>query len=143
MDLRMTNAERMAFLVDGARVGVLSIEAPDRGPVSSPIWYTVESDRAVAFSVGATSQKAQLLRAAGRATLCVQSETAPYSYVSLEGAIAERAPSSDDFRREMAHRYLGTEFGEAYFDSTRDEASVTFTLQPQRWASVDYSKAFA
>ena len=142
MDLRMTAEERIAFLSEVPRVGVLSIDAPDRAPVSSPVWYTVDGDGAITFSVGAESQKATLLRAAARATMCVQSETAPYSYVTAEGAVEERGPSTDQSRRERAHRYLGPEFGEAYFTSTRDEPDVTFSLRPQRWASVDYSKMF-
>ena len=99
MDLRMTAEERIAFLSEVPRVGVLSIDAPDRAPVSSPVWYTVDGDGAITFSVGAESQKATLLRAAARATMCVQSETAPYSYVTAEGAVEERGPSTDQSRR--------------------------------------------
>jgi PPOX class probable F420-dependent enzyme len=142
MDLRMTPEERLAFLSEVPRVGVLSVDAPGRAPVASPVWYTVEADGAIAFSVGTESQKTRLLRAAGRATMCVQSETAPYSYVTAEGQVEERGPSTDDSRRDRAHRYLGAEFGDAYFASTRDEPDLTFALRPQRWASVDYNKMF-
>ncbi|HEY5013029.1 MAG TPA: pyridoxamine 5'-phosphate oxidase family protein [Acidimicrobiia bacterium] len=139
----MTPDERATFLTDTPRVGVLSIEATGRGPVSSPLWYTVEPDAAITFSVGASSEKSRLLRAAGRATLCVQSEEAPYRYVSIEGPVAEVGASSDASRLARAHRYLGVEFGDAYFASTRDEAELTYSLRPERWASVDYNKVFA
>ncbi len=139
----MTPDERMLFLAEIPRVGVLAIEAPDRAPIASPLWYTVESDGTITFSVGASSQKTRLLRAAGRATLCAQSEAAPYRYVSITGRIDERGPSTDQERRDRAHRYLGAELGEAYHLSTRAEADVTFALSPERWASVDYNKAFA
>ena len=86
MDLRMTADERVGFLSETPRVGVLSVDASGRAPVSSPVWYTFEPDGSISFSVGTGSQKARLLRAAGRATICVQSETPPYSYVSVEGA---------------------------------------------------------
>ena len=142
MDLSMTPDERLTFLTDAARVGVLSIESPDRGPVSAPVWYTFEADRTITFSVGDASRKALLLRAANRATLCVQSEEAPYRYVSIEGAVTELGPSTDASRRERAIRYLGPEFGEAYFASTRDEAEATYALRPRRWASIDYNKLF-
>jgi PPOX class probable F420-dependent enzyme len=143
MELQMTPDERLAFLSDLPRVGVLSVDAPGRAPVSSPLWYTVEADGTVTFSVGASSQKTRLLRAAGRATLCAQSEEMPYRYVSVEGVVEELGPSSDKSRRERAHRYLGAQLGEEYFTSTRDESELTFALQPQRWASVDYNKLFA
>jgi PPOX class probable F420-dependent enzyme len=142
MDLSMTPHERFVFLADAPRVGVLSIEAPDRGPVSSPLWFTLEVDHTITFSVGETSRKAVLLRAARRATLCVQSEEAPYRYVTVEGAVTDLGPSADASRRERAIRYLGPEFGEAYFASTREEEEATFALRPQRWASIDYNKLF-
>jgi PPOX class probable F420-dependent enzyme len=142
MDLSMSPAERFGFLGDAARVGVLSIEAPDRGPVSAPVWYTLEADHTITFSVGETSRKAVLLRAARRATMCVQSEDAPYRYVSIEGAVADLGSSDDASRRERAIRYLGPELGETYFASTRAEADATFALRPHRWASIDYNKLF-
>jgi hypothetical protein len=142
MELSMDREQRLAFVRDTARVGVLSIEAPNRGPVSNPVWYTVEADNTITFSVGVTSQKTALLRAAGRATMCVQSEVAPYSYVTMEGPVSEVGVSTDESRRERAHRYLGPEFGELYFESTRAEPDLTFTLLPQRWASIDYAKLF-
>jgi PPOX class probable F420-dependent enzyme len=143
MDLRMTPDERISFLTEEPRVGVLTVEAPDRAPIASPLWYTVESDGTITFSVGASSQKTRLLRASKRATLCVQSETAPYRYVSVSGPIDDLGSASDETRRERAHRYLGAELGEAYHLSTRAEPDVTFALRPERWASVDYNKAFA
>src|SRR5437868_3559927 len=138
MDLSMTPAERLRFLTDAPRVGVLSIAAEGRGPVSSPVWFTVETDQSIGFSVGVTSRKAALLRVAGRATLRVQSDDAPYRYVSIEGPVTELGPSDDESRRGRAVRYLGAEFGEIYFASTRDDPEVTFVLRPQRWASIDY-----
>lgn len=138
----MDPEQRLAFVRDTPRVGVLSIEASNRGPVSNPVWYTVEADNTITFSVGKASKKTELLRAAGRATMCVQSEVAPYSYVTMEGPVTEVGVSTDAARRARAHRYLGEEFGELYFESTRAEPDLTFALLPQRWASIDYAKLF-
>ncbi len=80
---------------------------------------------------------------AGRATMCVQSEVAPYSYVVVEGAVENHGPADDDFRRDMAFRYLGPELGELYYESVKDEPNVTFVLRPERWATLDYNKLFA
>ena len=143
MDLTMTKEERNAFLTSTPRVGVLSIEAPGRGPVSSPLWFVVEPDGSLAFSVAPDSRKAQLMTRAGRATMCVQSEVAPYSYVVVEGPVQDRGAADDEFRRDMAFRYLGPELGEAYFQGVKDEPNVTFALRPQRWATLDYNKLFA
>src|SRR3954452_22830662 len=143
MDLAMSHAERTAFLIDTPRVGVLSVEASGRGPVSSPLWFVVEPDGALAFAVGPESRKAELMTKAGRATLCVQSEVAPYSYVVVEGPVENRGPADDTFRRDMAFRYLGPELGEMYYEGVKDEPNVTFVLRPQRWATLDYNKLYA
>jgi nitroimidazol reductase NimA-like FMN-containing flavoprotein (pyridoxamine 5'-phosphate oxidase superfamily) len=143
MDLSMTREERLAFLADEPRVAVLSIEAADRGPVSAPVWYTVQSPVAIAFEVAKDSRKADLLAHANRATMCVQSEIAPYRYVAVEGRVEVIGPAPDEFRRAQAVRYLGDEMGELYFASTRDEPALLHVLHAKRWASIDYNKLFA
>jgi nitroimidazol reductase NimA-like FMN-containing flavoprotein (pyridoxamine 5'-phosphate oxidase superfamily) len=143
MDLAMTKTDRAAFLAKTPRVGVLSIQAAGRAPVSSPVWFTVRADGALMFTVAPESRKAALLAEHGRATMCVQSEVAPYSYVVVEGATENLGPGDHDLRRGMAYRYLGEEMGELYYQSVKDEPNVTFALRPQRWASVDYNKLFA
>ena len=139
MDLTMTPAERWAFLTEVPRVCVLSIDAPDRAPVSSPIWFSVEND-AILFAVDSTSRKGQLLRGSGRTTFCVQSEELPYKYVTIEGPVEHLGTAPQEFRRAEAHRYLGPELGDLYIAGTADEVSELWSLQPQRWASADYSK---
>jgi len=140
MDLSMTREERMTFLTEVPRVGVLSIEAPGRGPVSSPVWFSVDADGALKFSVGPESRKATLLAAAGRATMCVQSEAVPYQYVVMEGPVSAQGPSDEGFVHEQAIRYLGPDLGELYFAGVRDQPSVTYALTPGRWATLDYHK---
>jgi len=47
--------------------------------------------------------------------------------------------------RQLAHRYLGKEMGDAYVASTaarRDaEPNIRVRIRPERWLSVDYRKA--
>ena len=81
----MTRTEREAFLAD-VHVGVLAVDEPGRGPMALPIWYRYV-DGIVEIGMDGGSLKARLLRAAGRATLTVQTETAPYQYVSVEGPV--------------------------------------------------------
>ncbi|MGZ8735138.1 MAG: hypothetical protein ACXW1M_08115 [Acidimicrobiia bacterium] len=146
MDLSMTREERWSFVTEVPRVGVLSIEAPGRGPVSSPFWFTGTTDSpdgagaALVFSVGPESRKAALLASAGRATMCVQSEVVPYQYVVMEGAVEARGPSDEAFIHDLATRYLGPDLGELYFAGVRDDPSVMYALVPQRWATLDYHK---
>lgn len=141
--LAMTRAEREAFLV-ATRVGIVSIAEPGRGPLAVPVWYRYERGGAVRFVTGAQSRKARLLRAAGRVGFCVQSETPPYQYVSIEGPVTLGAPDDERDVREMAIRYLGESMGERYLAMTAADpdpaGSMLVTLSPERWYSVDYRK---
>jgi hypothetical protein len=40
----------------------------------------------------------------------------------------------------MAHRSFGAELGDMYLESIKGEESLTWTMRPERWWSVDYSK---
>jgi nitroimidazol reductase NimA-like FMN-containing flavoprotein (pyridoxamine 5'-phosphate oxidase superfamily) len=135
----MTPEEREAFLAD-IHVGVLAIEEPGRGPLALPIWYLYR-DGEVRIGMDASSVKARLLTAAGRATLTVQSEVPPYQYVSVEGPVVVDASSRDEL--EMATRYLGPELGRWYADnSPSGEGAVLVRLVPERWRTKDYGKLF-
>jgi len=143
MSLAMTVAERQAFLA-ATRIGVVSITEAGRGPLTVPVWYRYAPGGEVVFVTGKTSRKAALVAAAGRLSLCVQTETAPYSYVSVEGpAVLGAADYARDVR-EMALRYLGPEMGEGYLAATHPGGDVSetvlVTLTPKRWYSVDYGK---
>jgi hypothetical protein len=87
--------------------------------------------------------KAQRLRAAGRFSLCVQTESHPYRYVSVEGPITALDESvSADERRALAQRYLGAEGGDLYIAATADQtaSSVAFRMTPEHWRTSDYGK---
>ncbi|MBI4514746.1 MAG: pyridoxamine 5'-phosphate oxidase family protein [Deltaproteobacteria bacterium] len=141
MSLAMSRTERETFLA-AVRVAVVSVAAPGRAPLCLPIWYSYEPGGAVRFATGGSSRKAALMRAAGRASLCVQTETPPYQYVSVEGPITIREPDFETDLRPLAYRYLGQEMGDWYLRTTASERadSVLVTLTPERWLSADYNK---
>jgi hypothetical protein len=86
MTLTMTKEEREAFLAD-VHVAVISVAEDGHGPLLVPIWYSYEPGGEVRIITGRTSRKGELLERAGRFSLCVQTETLPYKYVSVEGPI--------------------------------------------------------
>jgi nitroimidazol reductase NimA-like FMN-containing flavoprotein (pyridoxamine 5'-phosphate oxidase superfamily) len=142
MGLNMTVAERDAFLAD-LHVGVIAIERAGAAPLAVPIWYDYDPDVGVWVLTGAESQKGRALQAAGRFTLCAQSEEPPtYRYVSVEGPIVDVRPAdTEKHSRPMARRYFGDELGDAYVASQAGgEPSLVFTMRPERWRTVDYSK---
>ena len=139
--LAMTRQERESFLSD-VHVGVLSIPEEGRGPLTVPVWYTYEAGE-LRFVTARTSRKGRLLERAGRISLCVQTETSPYKYVSIEGPIIAIEPADRERdRRPLARRYLGADAGDAYIEETRDEhaANVLVRVRPERWLTVDYAK---
>ena len=143
MSFAMSKEQREAFLA-ATRIGVVSIEEPGRGPTTVPVWYHYEPGGVLRFATGRSSRKAKLLATASRVSICVQTETAPYSYVSVEGPATVGPGDYERDIRAMALRYLGAEMGEVYLkmqhpDGTIGDA-ILVTLQPQRWWTVDYSK---
>ena len=60
---------------------------------------------------------------------------------SVEGAIVETRPVDlEADLRPMAHRYFGAELGDAYVGGGSGEGDLVFTMQPERWRTVDYRK---
>jgi len=142
MSLAMSRAEREAFLA-ATHVGIVSITEEGRGPLTIPVWYRYEPGGELRFATGDTSRKARLLQRAGRASLCVQTETPPYLYVSVEGPTTIGKVDFERDTREMALRYLGPRMGEAYLAATYPNggtSEVLVRLRPERWWSADFRK---
>ena len=140
MTTRMTKAEREAFLAD-VHVGVLSVNEPDRGPLTVPIWYSYEPGGELTVLTGPDSRKGRLLSVGTRVSLCAQTEAPPYAYVTVEGPVVAIDPSDDDSEiRPMAVRYLGPELGAQYAESAAEGAGVVVRIQPEHWLTVDYAK---
>jgi len=140
--MSMTKPEREAFLAD-VHVGVVAIAEPGRGPLAVPIWYAYEPGGDVRFVTARGSRKGKLIAQATRLSLCAQTETPPYKYISVEGPIVSRdAADLERDLRPLAHRYLGPKDGDEYIEGTRDEHSenILVRFRPERWLTVDYSK---
>jgi nitroimidazol reductase NimA-like FMN-containing flavoprotein (pyridoxamine 5'-phosphate oxidase superfamily) len=142
MSLAMSRAEREAFLA-ATHVAIVSIAEDGRGPLAVPVWYRYVPGGEVRFATGDVSRKVRLLKRAGRASLCVQTETAPYLYVSVEGPTTIETIDFERDTREMALRYLGPRMGEAYLAATYPDGTsseVIVRLRPERWWSADFRK---
>lgn len=144
--LAMSRAERETFLA-AVRVGVISIAEEGRGPLTVPIWYGYEPGGELWIVTERDSRKGKLLLKADRFSLCAQTETPPYQYVSVEGPIValERA-ELERHTRVLARRYLGVEGGDAYVKATgagdESDTSIVVRMRPERWLTVDYRKLY-
>jgi nitroimidazol reductase NimA-like FMN-containing flavoprotein (pyridoxamine 5'-phosphate oxidase superfamily) len=141
----MTKAEREQFLAD-VHVGVLGIAAEGGAPLTVPVWYTYKPGGLVSFLTSRSSRKAELIERAQRFSLCAQTETPPYKYVSVDGPVlAMETDVEPDERRAIAYRYLGQELGDLYLAATEADAAdnIAIRMRPERWLTVDYAKQFA
>jgi nitroimidazol reductase NimA-like FMN-containing flavoprotein (pyridoxamine 5'-phosphate oxidase superfamily) len=143
---RMTRREREAFLAD-VHVGILSLAEDGRGPLAVPIWYGYEPGGELWVVTERSSRKGRLLERASRVSLCAQTETPPYKYVSVEGPIVGIETSDvEKHERPLAHRYLGRQAGDAYIaqtgGSTARTDNILVRVRPERWLCVDYSREF-
>ena len=143
MTLAMSKVEREAFLAE-MHVAMISVAQPGHAPLTVPIWYAYEPGGDVRIVTGENSKKAALIRTAGRMSLCVQTETPPYKYVSVEGPVTFGTADFERDIRPLAHRYLGEQMGEMYLQLTAQEragvTNVLVRLKPERWLSADYTK---
>jgi nitroimidazol reductase NimA-like FMN-containing flavoprotein (pyridoxamine 5'-phosphate oxidase superfamily) len=135
-ELTMSRADREAFLAD-VHVGVVGIERDGAPPLTAPVWYSYEPGGDVVFAFEAESEKIRLLRAVGEASLCAQTETMPYQYVTVEGPTVIRDPD-DAVDATLAYRYLGQEIGDIYLGATADSITLVVRMTPNRWRTVDY-----
>src|SRR5258708_26921617 len=143
--MTMSQEEREAFLAE-ARVGVLAVASSGEGaPMLTPIWYSYEPGGDVLMTTSGDSAKTALLRAAATASLCVQTETAPYKYVVVEGAVSVSDGVESVWRRGVAQHYLGNELGDMYADATMESepTAVTVRLTPERWHTTDFGKQWS
>ena len=136
----MSSSERELFL-SALHVGIISIPRATKGPLTVPIWYDYEPGGEVWVITDTDSIKAKLLTKASRISLCAQTETEPYQYVSVEGPFTTR-PSTQEELLAMAVRYLGEEQGQAYAENSAGggEGSIVVAIAPETWFSVDYNK---
>ena len=144
MPLVMSKTERELFLNE-VHVAIISIPEPGRGPFTVPVWYVYDSGGEFRVWTGGNSRKAILLQKAKRISICVQQETTPYKYVSVEGPVISTEPIQlDRDLRPLIYRYLGEDEGDQFIESLGGDKAGTgdilVRMKPERWLSEDYSK---
>jgi hypothetical protein len=145
MWVAMTAAEREDFLA-GVHVGVLSAAVATEGrTLAVPVWYSYQAGGLLTVLTGRRSRKAAAIRAAGRFGLCVQDDSPPYRYVSVEGPVVGEEELDLAERLAMARRYLGSAGGDRYVADNPDPEgkNVAFRMRPEYWLSQDQGKGRA
>jgi len=111
----MTEPEWRAFVMSGTKTGKFGVTRADGRPHVTPIWFALDGDEVV-FTTHESGVKAKALRRDPRATLCVDDQVPPYSYVMIEGE-ATLSDDLDEVRRWatlLGGRYMGQDRAEEY-----------------------------
>lgn len=136
--MELTPAERDAFLAE-PHVAVLTVAAPDRPPLTVPVFYAYR-DGLISFFTGTEGRKARktrLLADTGAFSLCVQRPEPPYTYVTAECTVVrtEREPSVEDVVA-VAARYMPEDDAREFARAETAHPAGTFVLftgRPDRW----------
>ena len=144
MPAPMTREECEQFLA-AVHVGVLSVNQPGRGPLSTPLWYVYQPGGEIVIVTRPETRKARLIEAGAQVAFLVQTEELPPKYVSVEGRVVAVAPANvDRDLRPIAQKYLGAEVANGYLDATRPNGvtnEVVIRIRPQRWFSRDFGSS--
>jgi PPOX class probable F420-dependent enzyme len=111
----MTEPEWREFLLTGTRTGKLATTRLDGHPHVVPIWFVLDGDDLV-FNTGAETVKGRSLTRVGWASLCVDDERPPFSFVTVSGPVTISADLDEmlPWATRIAARYMGEERAEEY-----------------------------
>ena len=143
----MTDRERDRFLAE-PHVAVLAIPRGDRPPHATPVWYHHQPGGNITFFTGTQghrSRKSELIEQADVVSICVQQETFPYRYVTMEGTIVQMDRSlTAEQPLAIVRRYLPEEQAQGFVAAETDHPTgefVLYSIRPDHWHSLDFSDA--
>jgi PPOX class probable F420-dependent enzyme len=128
----MTEAEWKAFLCEGTRTGKLATTRRDGRPHVVPIWFVLDSDDLV-FNTGADSVKGRSLARTGWASLCVDDQRPPYSFVTVSGPVTISTDLEEmlPFAIRIAERYVGEDLAEQFGRRNAVEGELLVRLRAE------------
>jgi PPOX class probable F420-dependent enzyme len=134
----MNDGEVRAFLTTlPPHTGKLATVRADGRPHLAPVWYDVDGDGTLVFNTGASTVKGRNLQRDPRASLCVDDERPPFSFVVVEG-VAELSDDLADVRvwaARIGGRYMGPERAEEYAARNGVPGELVVRLRPRHLVS--------
>ncbi|MDT5037647.1 MAG: hypothetical protein QOE03_2832 [Micromonosporaceae bacterium] len=131
--------EAMAFLADGTHTGKLATASPTGAPHVAPIWFIVDGDSDgsgvdLVFTTSRDTVKGRHLVANPRASMTVDIEVYPYSFVVIRGPVSidERAPDLLDWTTRIAERYVPTGSAPSYGRRNAVDGEMLCRLRVER-----------
>jgi PPOX class probable F420-dependent enzyme len=121
------------FLSMGTRTGKIAWVASNGAPHVAPIWFVLDGDDLV-FNTGSSTGKGRALAREGRASLVVDDQMPPYSFVKIDGTIS-LSDDGDKVRRFAAligGRYMGADRAEEYGERNGVPGELLVRLHPTK-----------
>jgi PPOX class probable F420-dependent enzyme len=126
--------ERQEEFVREARIGRLITIGRDGAPHVAPIWYVYDEGTFLILT-DETSLKVRNIKRDPRVVLCIDDERPPYHYVIARGEAVLAPPLGEAWRLALAVRYLGTEIGRRYVESTGADNEILIRLAPTSYST--------
>jgi PPOX class probable F420-dependent enzyme len=130
----MSAAERRAFLTTGTRTGKLATVRADGSPHVVPIWFVLDDDGSLVFTVDAASIKAKALRRDPRVSVCVDDELPPFAFVLVEGTamLLDDEAAKLRYATRIGGRYMGADRAEEFGRRNAVPSELLVRLPPTR-----------
>lgn len=132
----LSQSELDAFLSE-PHIAIVATTGPSGKPHAMPVWYAWREGK-VLFHTGADSKKLRNLRKNDRISVVVDTKTAPYKAVVIEGT-AKQLPGDKALGRDIAIHYLGEQMGAAYA-ARSEEPGALVEVTPTKVISWDYAR---
>jgi len=130
---QMSAEERRAFLLEGTRTGKLAVTRLDGSPYVLPVWFLLDGDDVI-FNTHGDTVRGRALRRDGRASMLVDEERPPYSFVRIDGRaqISEDLTEMRRWARALGARYMGEDVADRYGERNAVPGELLVRLVPDR-----------
>ena len=129
----MTESEWREFLSAGTRTGKVATTGRDGRPHVVPIWFVLDGHDLV-FMTGAKTAKGRALERTGWASLCVDDQRPPYSFVTVSGPVTISVDLQEmlPFSIRIAARYMGEDLAEQFGRRNAVDGELLVRLRAER-----------
>jgi PPOX class probable F420-dependent enzyme len=129
---RMTDPAWREFVSVGTRTGKRATTRADGRPHVVPIWFVLDGDDLV-FNTGAQTIKGRSLTRTGWASICVDDDRPPYSFVAVSGPVRISTDVEDmlAYATRIGGRYMGEDRAEEFGRRNAVEGELLVRLRAE------------
>jgi PPOX class probable F420-dependent enzyme len=129
----LTPHEAWTFLRERPRTAKVATVRADGRPHIAPVWIDLDGDTIV-FTTWYTTVKARNLRRDPRVSLCVDNDTRPFTFVTVEGLATLHDDPHELLRwaTRIAGRYMGVDLADTIGRRNAVEGELLVRVTPRR-----------